>query len=173
LLEQADSDHAVEFGGRLIADDPSLARPWSLYVSSVTAGRAPAAAEAILDLFKRGPERSPWVFAWVCQPLVRASLEFSDELASSLQDFADRRDAPASMRARAVLALAVGERVPGTFVTDFAKGTPDSAMADVAAAAGYVMSPSSRSLRSIKARGLIAALAADKASSDPDDHSWL
>ena len=116
---------------------------------------------------------SPWVRAWLCQPVISGFKELPDSLVPTIKDFVESQDASPTMRARGLLALAVHQAVSTEYVSNFARSFGGAEGGDVAAAAGFVMNPDSAPLKSIKARGYLNHIVADRAGADASDRSWL
>lgn len=173
LLAAAGAADALERGPHLVRSDPSLARIWAEYAVRVGAKSQVAVLEAVERLYRRHEETSPWVLAWIAQPLLRLRIDPPSELREDLVAFVRRYDAPSTCRGRALLALAATGNCDDETLTAFLESRSSASSCDAAAASALVLGPDPQRLKAAMSRGYVERCVVEKVLEDPEDTSWL
>jgi hypothetical protein len=133
ILASVHSDGAVEHGSRLVAVDPLLARQFATYLRSLD-GEATQTSERVDTVVTRFRGHvPPWAFAWLTEALLEPAAVLTEKSYTQLGDFVDS-SAPAVLRARAVLALALHGYLKRDELTALLDTLPPVARPDVVAA---------------------------------------
>jgi len=133
ILTSVHSDGAVERGSQLVAVDPLLARQFATYLRSLggTGTQTSERVDTVVTRF-RG-HVPPWAFAWLIEALLDPPAVLTEESYTQLGDFLEGA-APAVLRARAVLALALHGYLKRDELTALLDTLPPVARPDVVAA---------------------------------------
>jgi hypothetical protein len=132
------ANHPLELGPALVAVDPAFAHSYALYLQGLAENDAnDETNHRIVDVLARFGGHAPfWVQAWLAEPLLTPGTRMNDEVERWLRGFLTGR-APALLRARAALALAVHHRVEVAELTELFDAFPSAAAPDIAAALGF------------------------------------
>jgi hypothetical protein len=133
ILASVSSDGALEGGSHLVAVDPLLARQFAFYLRSLKSSGADTSSrvDAVIERF-RGHVPS-WTLAWLTEALLDPETELTVNSYGSLDTFVGT-SAPAVLRARAVLALAVHGYLERDDLTRLLDEFPAVAQPDIVAA---------------------------------------
>jgi hypothetical protein len=137
VLSSVGSDGALEGGSHLVAVDPLLARQFASYLRSLKAGGTDTSSriDVVVERF-RGHVPS-WTLAWLTEALLDPESELTVDSYGSLATFM-ATSAPAALRARAVLALAVHGYLERDDLTRLLDAFPAVAKPDIVAALAVV-----------------------------------
>lgn len=167
------SPAAAGMGRRVLAVDPSLSPAYSRYLGRlVEAGHGAQVAAEVADLLDIDTYAPGWQRAWLLQPFVSRDLAVPVETQRFLRTFAIS-SAPAAVRARATLVLAVHDACTVEEVGLQFDAAPTASRHDLAAAAALVSPGTSSVLRAIRGEGVELDWIVRRVQSAPDDVSWL
>ena len=172
-FRKSQSFAALELGPNLVAVDPSFAQAYAGYLDALTpSDTATETSVRILEVLERFRGHAPyWVQAWLIEPLLAPAADLSDDAAAWLRELLASR-APAVLRARAALGLAVHRKLDAAAVIAIFDAMPAAAKPDLVAALAFVEPEQTQSVKAVVESGHLFHWIFDYATEHSDDCRW-
>jgi hypothetical protein len=138
LLRSTESLGALRQGPSVVAVEPAFVQSYAGYLSVIAGDRAAETSDRILEVLDKFQGHAPaWVQAWLINPLLAPGAGLSAAATEWLHAFLRGR-APAVLRVRAALALALHRQIELADVAVLFDALPPAARPDLVAALAFL-----------------------------------
>jgi hypothetical protein len=175
LLRSTESLGAVRLGSRVVAVEPAFVQAYSGYLSVIAArDTATETSDRIMDVLDKFQGYAPaWVQAWLVNPLLARGAGLSAAAAEWLNAFL-RGPAPAVLRVRAALALAVHRQIELADLAMLFDALPAAARPDlVAAVAALQPDRDDRRVQAVIESEHLYRWVFEYSAENRDDYGWV
>jgi hypothetical protein len=139
-FQRARDPHGLHHGPALLVLDPSLAHQYANYLRTLVQ-QGVDVVQAVADVGTAFRGRIPdWAMAWMMNALLDIDLDMNEETTTKVRRFLEST-APAVLRARAALVLALHGKISAIELTQLFNEAPTVARPDIAAALGLLPGP--------------------------------